>query len=281
MRVGSFRSLSERDLAGMREFREFAKQEDEKQRLVEDQAEYAKYASIVDEEQKRVPRALKVSPVPFETWRSFTDQSIADPVLRGAQATHAVLLHKVRTDEAAEIEAANKKAREAVAAGKRDDAFTMGEQTRKLRFPNIEAASAFAKAEAQAFLESTPAYYATQKNWDAMRSYVEAQGVTVPDRYVFALAFTRLSALGLLEQPAPEPEPEAPPVEHVQEPDPEEIKRQQRDRYRTEIMIIDPQTGLGYTEYQLDRLPADEYKRLMLGEHSTPTISDVIRPWQS
>jgi hypothetical protein len=279
LRVGSFRSLSERDLAGMREFREFAKQEDEKQRLAEDQAEYAKYASIVDEEQKRVPRALKVSPIPFETWRNFTDQSVVDPVLRGAQATNAALLHKVRSDEAAETEAANKKARDAVAAGKRDDAFTMGEQTRKLRFPNIEAASAFAKAEAQAFLESTPAYYATKKNWETMRSYVEAQGVTVPDRYVFSLAFTRLSELGLLE-PAPEPEPEAPPVD-VQEPDPEEIKRQQRDRYRTAVVIIDPQTGQGYTEYQLDRLPADDYKRLMLGEHSTPTISDVIRPWQS
>lgn len=40
-------------------------------------------------------------------------------------------------------------------------------------------------------------------------------------------------------------------------------KRKQRDRYETEVVVTDPETGQGYTEYMLDRVDSETYRRLM------------------
>jgi hypothetical protein len=266
VRTGNLTSLSERDHAGRREFLAFAKQEAHKQRLAEDRAEYQKYRKVIEDEQHRVPPAHRIAPLGFEEWRKFMPEDEVDPVLRGLAATNRALVSTVSKEE-----------RDVVTAGKADPAWQTPASAAGLKM-SIEAAKTVVKAQAEAFLEATPAYYPTKPNWERMKSYIESQRIAIPNQDVFKQAFERLSALGLLEQrPVPETEPAVPEHEEPQL-DPEELKRQKQQQYRTEIVITDPRTGQGYTEYQLDRLPADEYKRLMIGEFRTPRITDVIKP---
>jgi hypothetical protein len=90
-----------------------------------------------------------------------------------------------------------------------------------------------------------------------MRGYLEAQGVNIPDRNVFAAAFARLSELGLLEQTALEPTPEPAP-----EPEPDQ---QPIDTVSAEMELLDGwdlQTGEPhkYRLYEVNRMSADEYR---------------------
>jgi len=88
--------------------------------LAEDKAEYDKYVQAIEVEQTRTPRAYRFEPIPFDQWRSYTDPSITDPVVRGAAATHAALLLKLRQDEANEAEVERNAAREACRKGQPD-----------------------------------------------------------------------------------------------------------------------------------------------------------------
>ena len=276
MKTGNLSSLSERDLIAIKERREWEKQEADRERLAEDTVGYERFVQIVRDGQRRVAPAHRIEPIPFDAWRAYADPAISDPVVRGAAATNAALLSKIRTGEAIHLEAGRKTAREAVIAGKPDPDWKIPASAASLKM-SIEDATAFTKAQAEIFLKTTPAYYPCKQNWDRMRSYIEVQGIVIPNLEVFTQAFERLSDLGLLEQrPAPVPEP----ISKSQEPqpDPEELRQQKRNEYLTKIAVIDPRTGEGLTEYQLDRLPADEYKRLVLGEFRTPRITDVIKP---
>src|SRR6185503_16831647 len=88
--------------------------------LAEDQEQYQAYRKGLDLEQERVPRAYRVNHLSFDQWRSYTDPSIADPVVRGAAATNKALLLKVRQDEANEAEVERNAAREACRKGQPD-----------------------------------------------------------------------------------------------------------------------------------------------------------------
>lgn len=274
MRTGNLSSLTERDWTSVREFREFARQEQEEQRLAEDRAQYEQqYLRTVEERQRRVPL---VAPIPFEEWRAYTDPAISDPVLRGVQATNAALLARVRRDEAVEAEAERKQAREDVLAGKPDEHFWKIPASAAGLSMSMEEAKAFAREQGRLFVEHTPEFYPCPSNVAAITEYLTTNSVVIPNEECCRLAWLRLRELALIEQrPAPvqEPTPEPQP-----QPDPEELRQQKRNEYLTKIVVTDPRTGQGYTEYQLDRLPADEYKRLMIGEFRTPRITDVIKP---
>jgi hypothetical protein len=277
VRTGNLSSLTERDWASVRERRAFEQAEREKQLLAEDQIEYEKYVQIVHDDQRRVAPAHRIAPIPLEEWRAFTDSSIGDPVLRGATATNEALLSKVRRDEAAEVEAERKQAREDVLAGKPDPAWKIPASAAGLKMP-IEQAKEFAKTAAVQFVKENPEYYATMNNFETIVAYLTTNGVNIPDKNVFAQAFSRLTELGLLEQRPATPIAETIPEPQEPQPDPEVLRQQKRNEYLTKVVVTDPRTGQGYTEYQLDRLPADEYKRLMIGEFKTPRITDVIKP---
>ena len=77
----------------------------------------------MQDDQRRVAPAHRIAPIPFDAWRAYTDPAISDPVLRGAKASNEALLSKVRRDEAAELEAERKQAREDVLAGKPDPSW--------------------------------------------------------------------------------------------------------------------------------------------------------------
>lgn len=196
-------SLSTRDWAAIRERREFEKQEADRQLLEEDRVEYVKtYVRTVEEDQQRVPPAHRIQPIPFESWRAYADPAISDPMLRGAKATNRALLHLAGVEEQKKRDAAA----EDVRAGKIDPAWKIPESAAGLKM-SVDSAKAFVAAEAEAFIEAaTPAYYPCAENWDRIRSYIEAQGIAIPNRDVFRQAFERLTSLGLL-CPAPTPEP--------------------------------------------------------------------------
>jgi hypothetical protein len=210
VRTGNLSSLTERDWASVRERRAFEQAEREKQLLAEDQIEYEKYVQIVHDDQQRVAPAHRIAPIPLEEWRAFTDSSIGDPVLRGARATNEALLSKVRRDEAAEVEAERKQARESVLAGKPDPSWKIPASAAGLKM-TIEQAREFAKTAAAQFVKENPEYHATMNNFETIVAYLTTNGVVIPTSEVFKLAWLRLRELSLIEElerlvPAKEPE---------------------------------------------------------------------------
>lgn len=279
MRIGNLKTLSERDWSSIREFREFDRQEREKQRLVEDKEQYQHYVKTINADQERVPPRYKISPLDFDTWRSFTDATEADPILRGQVATNRALLKRVGEQEEQDAE----KARKAIREGKPDEAFVLPASALGLNM-SVQRAKEFVAAESERFVRENPEYeqFRSAETYEAIIRYLSAQtDLQIPNADCLRAAFNRLKSLGMLKETSI---PELPPVQVEQPPDqidPEEIKQRQREEYRTKIVITDPRTGEGLTAYQLDRVSADEYKRLMIGEFSTPTIVDVIRPTRS
>lgn len=277
MRTGNLSTLSERDRAGIRERLEFELEEAQKELLAQDKREYEKFVLAVEQDQQRVPPAYRIQPMPFDEWRSYADPSISDAVVRGAQTSHAALLSKLRADKAAELEVERTTASKAVNAGSRDPGWRTPASCLALKM-TFDQAKAFAKSQAEEFCEQNPDYYPTRKNFETITGYMLAQGIQIPNAETFQSAWERLRSLGFIEErPAPVLEPEPIPVEQP-EPSAEELRQQRRQDYVTKIVVTDPRTGEGYTEYQLDRLSADEYRRLMIGEFRTPRITDVIKP---
>jgi hypothetical protein len=276
VRTGNISSLSERDWAGVRERRAFEQAERDKQVLREDEGAYRDYVQIVSEENQHLAPAHRIKAIPFDAWRTHADPSINDPVIRGAAATNKALLLKVRSDEAVEAETERKQVREAVLAGRPDSTWKIPASAAGLKM-TIEQATAFARQQGKQFVEHNPEYFPSVANVAAVTKYLTAQNVTIPTEECLKLAWLRLRELGMIEErpvPVSEPTPES----QEPQPDPEELREQERNEYRTKVVVTDPRTGQSYTEYQLDRLPADEYKRLMLGEFRTPRITDVIKP---
>lgn len=211
MRTATFGTLSTRDLAAIKERREFERQEDERQRLDEDRVQYEQqYVRTVEEDQQRVAPAYRINPIPFDAWRAYADPTISDPVLRGQIATNRALLSLAEAEEQKKRDAAA----DDVKAGKPDPAWEIPPSAAGLSM-SVDAAKSFVRSEADAFVEHTPSYYPCKHNWNRIQNYIETQGIAIPNRDVFNQAFERLSDLGLLEQrptpePTPEPEPQSP-----------------------------------------------------------------------
>lgn len=267
MRTGSLSSLSERDHGSIREFRAFAHAEAERQRRAEDLAEYKKYCQLVENEQERVPPAHRITPLGFEDWRMFAPQDQPDPTLRGSLTTNAALLSTTRADEA-----------HAVKAGRPDPAFKIPESAKALRMPILQAKE-FTRQQAEIFVANTPEYFPSRENFAAISKYLNENGLVIPNAECFRRAWLRLRELGMIqERPAPAQEL---PLQPEAEPTPEEIRQKRCDDYYNKVVVTDPVTRKSYTEAELDRLSADEYKKLMLGEFRTPTVRDIISPWSS
>jgi hypothetical protein len=280
VRTGNISSLSERDWAGVRERRAFEQAEREKQILAEDREQYEQqYLRTVDEDQRRVAPAHRIAPIPFDAWRAYADPAINDPLIRGAAATNKALLLKVRSDEAAQAEAESKESREAVLAGKPDPSWKIPASAAGLKMTKDKIQD-YVRQQAELFVNHNEEYFRSAANVEAIFKYLSEQGVRIPDESCIKAAWLRLRELGGLIEERPALVSESTPQEP--QPDPDQLRELKRNEYRTKVVVTDPRTGQSYTEYQLDRLPADEYKRLMIGEFKTPTIRDVIKPpWHS
>src|SRR5258708_22007730 len=175
---------------------------------------------------------------------------------------NARLLNEIHEDEKAEV-----------LAGRKDPGFVIPESVAGKRMSRDEARE-FNAAEARKFKENTPEFYNSQANIKSICDYVLAQGVNIADEATFRAAFERLQYLGLLEE-RPEPEP-LPAAEARPEVDPAELERQRREAYHTKVLTV--YGGREYTQYDIDRLSADEFKRVMgLYGENLPRFSNVIR----
>jgi hypothetical protein len=179
----------------------------QKQRMVDDQEQYRTYCQAIEDEQRRVPPAHRMAPVTFEEWSKDVDPAISDASLRGAQATNAALLRKVRMDEAAEVR-----------AGKADPSFQMPESAKGLRM-SVAAAKVFARKQAELFVEHNPEYHPSSANVAAITKYLTEQGVVIPNEECLRVAWLRLRELRMIEERPIEPEPEPAPAEPVPEPE--------------------------------------------------------------
>ena len=162
--------------------------------------------------------------------------------------------------------------REAVLSDRPDPEFKLPQTLYGKRL-SLADAQRFNTEQARAFVANCPEFYPSEKNRKAILSYLEAQKVAIADESTYRAAFERLRFLGLLDE-RPEPEP----VEVQPEPvvDPSEAKRQALEKYHTEIIATDPRTGQELTAYMLDRLSAEDYRRIVFGEYAVPKVSDVV-----
>ena len=130
-------------------------------------------------------------------------------------------------------------------------------------------AKAFNSKTARQFVDSTPEYYPSQKNYLTIREYLVTHRVGVVTVDCWKRAFERLNSFGLLEARPPEP---VPPVE----PEPVEPAPQ------TEELIagFDIETGepRTYTQREIWKMSSIDYRKafkLYLGKDGidrTPTF---------
>jgi hypothetical protein len=221
--------------------------------LAEDKAEYDKYEQAIEAEQTRTPRAYRFEPIPFDQWRSYTDPSIADPVVRGAAATNKALLLKVRQDEANEAETERNAAREAVLAGKPDPGWKIPASAVGLKM-TLEQGRAYAREQGELFVKHNPDYYPCSSNLNDMREYLISQDLSIPTEECFRLAWLRLRELGLIEErPVLEPEPEPAPIQETPTETPAEYL----------IDGFDPTTGepRKFTQREIWNMDSNTYRK--------------------
>jgi hypothetical protein len=274
------RGLSERELAGAREFRAFQKSEAEKERLAEDRQMYERtYVSDLRTQQLRTPKSLQVQPLPFDEWRALMPHEEDSPELRGVIASHRALSNaNMRTVQSRVLGVLSDEDLEGAGfyMGDRPEAYEgfglVADDTQLLR-----------KIYAQ-FIATTPDYD-HELMWESLTGFFQRNRLA-PTLENLRLAFKGLRELGIApEKPAPLPAPAqnkelnsygvnlniAPPSA--------EFERQEAQRkYRTEIVVTDPKDGKGYTQFQTDHfMDASTFQRLFLS--GTPNVRDVIDPW--
>ena len=133
----------------------------------------------------------------------------------------------------------------------------------------------YSVAEARKFFSSADWQpYECQENRKQIATYLERNGISVivPES-CFVQALHRLLSFGLLQLAENLPELERPEVP-IEQPDPEELKRQAQEKYYNEIVGTDPITGRQFTAFQLDRCDAETFRRVC----RIPRAPNTYRP---
>jgi len=219
MRVGSRRTLSERDHTAIKERLAFEQAEQQKERDREDCEQYETYLDTFRAEQGRVRPADRIPVLTFEQWREFMPDE-PNPALRGQLATAKSLVTRERKTE-----------REAVTNGK-DLSIYVAPDLQDARM-GLDQAIKFNGEQIRRFRASTPDYYPSQANVAALMGYFERNDIPIMNESMIRAAWERLRTFGLIEE-RPEPAPE--PVEEPQpEVSPEEAKQARWFEYTTTV----------------------------------------------
>jgi hypothetical protein len=197
---------------------------------------------------------------------------------RAAQLAPTITAQAAQNQRLAAIQEAEK---EEIAAGHKDPGFAIPESVAGKTL-SLELAKQFSIRGAQDFYRECKQFrefYDLPENRTAICNYLDVQGIRIADAECFRLAFERLRDLRLLtEKQQLAPEPIAPVTEP--EPDPEELKRQEREKYYSEIVGTDPITLQQFTAYQLDRCDAETFRRVCRIPRApniyVPTVGDVL-----
>lgn len=276
MRTSRFTSLSERDWAAIRLRRAWEREEEAKQREMEDKQGYEAYLQTLAQEQARTPKAYQIAPLSFEEWRKNLPAEEADPTVRALVGTKNALT---------KAHVASYRQKFVNKSFSDDDLTELGFDLRVRPVDNSEidlvhlrqCYDSFRSLYAHAAQPGDPEYL-HELHFNELSDFINTYNID-PNLHNLESAFAVLWHLHVIE-PKPEPEPELNQygVNLNVERDPEQERQQKRHDYYNRIVVIDPRDGRTYTDYQLDQLSADEYKRLTMGEHFIPTIRTVVKP---
>src|SRR5579864_3874293 len=190
------------DLA-TKEFREFVKEEERKEREAADRAEYKKYVEEIEAEQRRCSPAERIEPLTFDQWRKFIPEELKDApaAVRGAAAIARSTMTRVLKVGFDIIKAARMSDEDLSVLGfDIDDRIIIPEA--QLSIPVIvDVFRQFAKSEP---------LYRQKLHFDAIADFLTRNRL-VPSQKHVSLAFKYLLGTHAIAAPEPEPEPERPP----------------------------------------------------------------------
>ena len=258
-------SFREREIR--RERLEFENQLRREQRNAEDRQQYESYTKQM--------RAEHLELLNFEEWLKFVPDE-QGPKLRGAiaSATSTVTRTVKIMSEMAATQSLD------------DDSFSeYGFDLEDRPRTDAELSPFAIKLALKAFVKKEQRWE-TGLHWDALREFMIRNKLN-PTAANFARAFSLLCNLGVI-QPKPEPEPKQPEglneygvnisIEHDPMLGTRLAAQSRQQEYGTKIVAVGPD-GQEYTQYQLDRLSADDFKKAMrLFGDRLPKFSNVIGP---
>jgi hypothetical protein len=245
---------SERDHIAARERREWIAAEEKRVRLEADDREYKKYVGEL--------RGTGITPLDFDEWRSHIPKELkdADPAIRGVAASAASNLQRLARVATDRIKNSKLTDEELELLG--FDLHNRMDIPELLSAPGIAMAfEHFAKRDSRCDLKL---------HFQPMADFLSRNNLFPSDDHI-KRTFNLLNDTHLLlEPPAPAPEAERPAgvnsygVNLGIERDLALEARQRREKYEREIVVVDPENGKGWTEYQLDhQADSETYRRLM------------------
>lgn len=244
---------SVREIEAAREKREWIDAENQRIRERENKAEYQKYVQQV--------KAERLTPLPYEDWRKLLPAD-DDPAIRGFVATDRATRKELLTVAKDVI------AKQRLSDGELDE---FGFDIRYRPNYEMELTPAIIADVFSKFRDREPRFDAGL-HLETVGHFLELNRLVLSGPHV-QIAFNLLWGLGLIEpKPAPVSEPAPARPEGVNEygvnlqvdRDPAIEARKRREKYETEIVVTDPETGKGWTQFQLDNLADSEtFRRLM------------------
>jgi len=260
---------SARQLQERRERIEWERQYEAQQREAEDTIEYQRYLQTF-KDAGLAGKAWDVEPLPFSRWRELMPSEESNPAIRGAIASHK---HLINTKAVAERD---------ILAGSRPledvELQSLGFDLDLRIDSDIQLSTVAIRATFEQFSKRVPEFD-RELHYDAVCDFLKRNRLE-PTLLNVSRTFALLLGMGIVQR---KPEPETPNPEVNQhgvnlrvERDPELEAQQRRKEYRTKVVVTDPRTGEGFTQYQLDRTDSETYRRLVFGEFAIPRVTDVI-----
>lgn len=251
--------MRERDRLILKQHKEEIERIEAAEREKADREQHAQYV--------REMSSQGLTPLPFDQWNKFLpEEDQHDASVRAAIATARSNWHSLVQMTASQVESKPLKDDELAELG-----FDLEERPQTGAELNLWSI----RAALESFMRQEPRYDKAS-HFDKLSDFLIRNSLDATSKN-FALAFNLLWNFRLIEpKPEPEPEQRTPQVNLEIEPDPEIERRKARERYFTGIVITDPRTGQGLTQYQVDRLSAEDYRRLYFGEFGVPKITDVL-----
>jgi hypothetical protein len=255
---------SAREAIERRERQEWIAQEAKRQRDAENAMQYQKYVTQMQVEH--------LAPLMFEEWERFLPEA-DDPEVRGAFATNLA--------NSTQLLAVTK---ERITNQSLDDqeleehGFDL---RNRVQVPAIELSVNVVRLGFEQFVKRE-SRFDSKVHIDPMSEFFDRNKL-FPSAANFQRVFDFLMSLGILSpKPEAQTEPQRTEVNHrvnlQVDIDPVVEERKRRDEYGTKKVLTGPD-GKSFTQYELDRLSADEYRRVMkLCGDRQPRFSNVMRP---
>jgi hypothetical protein len=249
---------SARETAAAREYREFIASEQKRQLDAENLAEYHKYEQQITAE--------RLTPLSFEDWAKLLPKN-DDPAIRATFASS-----RANWTQLVNV------TKERITSQPLDDEelLELGfDLKNRVRVPEIDLPINVVRLGLEQFAKREPKFDVKFHIENGLSEFFDRNKL-FPTASNLERAFALLTRLGIL---SPKPEPEREPERKVNldiEPDQALEARQRREAYGTHIVAKGPD-GREYTQYELDRLSADDFKQVMrlFGERQ-PRFSHVI-----